>query len=157
MSFARAATVRCAMSWCSVQSFSVSPERTEGGTHYPASQVDTEIPAEKNFFFFSRSLNSSVFDRPGYAPCFQSVGSDLVRTSHPSGSRHGEFLKESSPAPDSFSAPENFRYHAVSKVIGLQIHWLALPGVQPNCGSRRGRTSDQIISELSRFQGRSSR
>jgi len=50
------------------------------------------------------------------------------------------FSKRVSPAPGSFSAPENCRYHAVSKVIGLQIHWLTLAGVQPNCGSRRGRT-----------------
>ena len=34
------------------------------------------------------------------------------------------FSKRVSPAPGSFSAPENCRYHAVSKVIGSQIHWL---------------------------------
>jgi hypothetical protein len=37
-------------------------------------------------------------------------------------------------------APENCRYHAVSKVLGFTDP-LALPcGVQPFCGSRRGRT-----------------
>ena len=39
-----------------------------------------------------------------------------------------------------FIAPENYRYHAVSKVIGSQILWLSLFGGQPYCGSRRGRT-----------------
>ena len=39
-----------------------------------------------------------------------------------------------------FVAPENCRYHAVSKVIGSQILWLTLLRGQPNCGSRRGRT-----------------
>jgi len=37
-------------------------------------------------------------------------------------------------------APENYRYHAASKVKGSQIHWLSLFGGQPFCGSRRGRT-----------------
>jgi hypothetical protein len=37
-------------------------------------------------------------------------------------------------------APENYRYHAASKVIGSQIQWLSLFGGQPYCGSRRGRT-----------------
>ena len=39
----------------------------------------------------------------------------------------GEFL----PATGSFSDPENCRYHAVSKVIGSQIHWLTLAGSNP--------------------------
>jgi len=44
-------------------------------------------------------------------------------------------------------APENCRYHAVSKVLGSQILWLSLLGVQPLSGSRRGRT---IESQLQR-------
>jgi len=37
-------------------------------------------------------------------------------------------------------APENYRYHAASKVIGSQILWLSMFGGQPYGGSRRGRT-----------------
>jgi hypothetical protein len=48
-----------------------------------------------------------------------------------------------------FIAPENYRYHAVSKVIGSQTQWLSLFGGQPVCGSRRGRPSNHSTSELS--------
>jgi len=53
------------------------------------------------------------------------------------------------PPLASLLAPENCRYHAASKVIGSQILWLTLFGVQAKCGSRRGRSSDQITSKLS--------
>jgi len=66
----------------------------------------------------------------------------VVRTSHPSGSRLWELSSAGSDLPPLaiFIAPENYRYHAASKVIGSQIHWLSLFGNQPYCGSRRGRT-----------------
>lgn len=48
-----------------------------------------------------------------------------------------------------FIAPENYRYHAASKVLGSQIHWLSLFGGQPYCGSRRGRPSNHSTAKLS--------
>jgi hypothetical protein len=36
-------------------------------------------------------------------------------------------------------APENCRYHAVSKVNGLQILWLTLSGSNPNVAHGVGR------------------
>ena len=47
-----------------------------------------------------------------------------------------------------FVAPENCRYHAVSKVIGSQILWLPLSGVQPLSGSRRGRTMQSHLKRV---------
>jgi hypothetical protein len=59
-------------------------------------------------------------------------------------------LSKLSPAPGNSSAPENCRYHAASKVLGLsQIHWLSLLGVQPIVAHGVGVPSDQITTELS--------
>jgi hypothetical protein len=53
-------------------------------------------------------------------------------------------------------APENYRYHAVSKVIGSQILWLSLFGRQPYCGSRRGRTIESQHRGVVYIKGRDS-
>jgi len=52
-----------------------------------------------------------------------------------------------------FIAPENYRYHAASKVIGSQILWLSLFGNQPYCGSRVGVPSNHSTAELSICKG----
>ena len=58
------------------------------------------------------------------------------------------FSKRVSPASGSFSAPENCRYHAVSKVIGFTDP-LAHPCGRPTqiVAHGVGVPSDQIISE----------
>ena len=49
------------------------------------------------------------------------------------------------PAPGNLAAPENCRYHAVSKVIGSQIHWLTLAAANPIVAHGVGIPSDQVI------------
>jgi hypothetical protein len=65
--------------------------------------------------------------------------------------------KISSPPLAIIVAPENCRYHAVSKVIGFTDP-LAHPfrASNPCVAHGVGVPSDQIISELSSFQGWSS-
>jgi hypothetical protein len=62
----------------------------------------------------------SVWSSRLRAPVFNRSVSDLVRTSHPSGSRlWSDPFKDLISCPWHFCAPENCRYHAVSKVIGF--------------------------------------
>src|SRR3990172_1562937 len=100
--------------------------------------------AHPSLGFFSFLFLPARFVTYSYAPLF-SFGSvsDMVRTSHPSGSRHGRMLLIRSndlPAPGNFIAPENCRYHAVSKVYGFTNPMAPHVGVQHLSGSRRGRT-----------------
>ena len=104
-------------------------------------------------------LNSSGFDRVSYAPLF-SIGRCrfLVRTSHPSGSRHRRILKKDFfPAPGNNSCPR--KLSVPRRVQGYRItDPLAHPFrvSNPIVAHGVGVPSDQIISELSRFQGRNS-
>ena len=84
----------------------------------------------EEFLFLPLMYQLVSFDLLGYAPLF-SIGRCriLVRTSHPSGSRPWENSnKRIISRPWQLLAPENCRYHAVSKVIGSQILWLTLFG-----------------------------
>ena len=104
-------------------------------------------------------LNSSGFDRVSYAPLF-SIGRCriLVRTSHPSGSRHRRILKKDFfPAPGNNSCPR--KLSVPRRVQGYRIH--RSPGSpfrasNPIVAHGVGVPSDQIIFELSSFQGRNS-
>jgi len=103
----------------------------------------TDISYEKNFLIFLFS-SRTVRDLSVTRPCFLFMRCrTLVRTSHPSGSRHiGRFLKENSSRPWQVCLPQKtVRTTPPPTVADSQILWLSLSGVQPLCGSRRGRTS----------------
>jgi hypothetical protein len=107
-------------------------------------------------------FNPRVCDPGLTRPCFQSIGVGSRRaapvTHQVQGFGNSVLYGQRSPAPGSSSAPENCRCHAVSKVIGF-TNPLAHPlgASNPMLAHGVGVPSDQIVSELSRFQGRSSR
>jgi len=116
----------------------------------------TDVSCEKNFllspFFSSRTVRDLSVTRP----CFLFMRCrTLVRTSHPSGSRHWKISKrEFFPPLASQLAPENCRYHAASNGSGFTDP-MAPFRVQPLYGSRRGRTSrSQPLRVV--FEGRDS-
>src|SRR6266498_2227270 len=80
----------------------------------------TDVSCEKNFFF-SLFSSRTVGDLSVTRPCFLFMRCrTLVRTSHPSGSRHWKISKgEFFPPLASLLAPENCRYHAASNGSGL--------------------------------------
>jgi hypothetical protein len=97
------------------------------------------------------------------APVFKQLVSDSVgpHQSQPkadqppaepsSGSRLWELSYTGSNLPPLaiLIVPEDYRYHAASKVIGSQIHWLSLFACEPYGGSRRRRPSNHSTAELS--------
>jgi hypothetical protein len=99
-------------------------------------QVGTDFPAEKNLFFFPL-LNQLVYVRSlgSRTPVFNRSVSDLLRsapvTHQDQGIRRNLSMENFFPPLASSLAPENCRYHAVSKVNGSQILWLTLSGSNP--------------------------
>jgi hypothetical protein len=96
--------------------------------------------------FFSSSPNFHLVESSivSYAPLF-SIGRCRINRSAPVTHQDqgiGRFLKKriSSRPWQNFLAPENCRYHAVSKVNRITDPVAHPFGVQPQCGSRRGRT-----------------
>jgi hypothetical protein len=56
-----------------------------------------------------------------------------------------DFLRENASRPwQILLPPENYRYHAASKVNGSQIHWLTLSGSNLFVAHGVGVPSDQI-------------
>jgi hypothetical protein len=107
----------------------------------------------EEFSFLPLLSNSSTFDRLNHAPLF-SVGRCRTFGPHQSPIRFkalGEVsLENIFPPLANVVAPENCRYHAVSKV-----HWITDPMAHPFQASNPivahgvGVPSDQIIAELS--------
>jgi hypothetical protein len=87
-----------------------------------------------------------------YTPLFSMFGvGSLVRTSHPSGSRQWSdpVLQEFISGPWQSHCPRKLSVPRRVQGLGSQILWLSLFGVQPFCGSRRGRPSNHSTSKLS--------
>ena len=85
------------------------------------------------------------------------LNAQMVRTSHPSGSRPWRFLIKKSFRPWQTYCPR--KLSVPRRVQGYRIH--RSPGSpfrasNPSVAHGVGVQSDQIISELSSFQGRSS-
>src|SRR6266498_2499893 len=120
------------------------PNRVERGHPLAGRSRSTDISCEKNFLLFPFSLLAQSVIFRVTRPCFLFMQCrTLVRTSHPSGSRHiGRFLKENSSRPWQVCLPQKtVGTTSPPTVADSQILWLSLSGVQPLCGSRRGRTS----------------
>ncbi len=103
-------------------------------------------------------LNSSGFDRVT-RPCFQSVGVGFwsAPVTHQDQGCGRILKREFLPAPGNLACPR--KLSVPRRVQGYRIH--RSPGSpfrvsNPNVAHGVGVPSDQIISELSRFQGRSS-
>jgi len=86
------------------------------------------------FFLFSFFPSRPLWFADWRAPVFNQLVSDPVGP-HQSPIRFKALAAvlygQRSPPLAILIAPENYRYHAVSKVIGSQIHWLSLFGGQP--------------------------
>src|SRR5437870_11636310 len=91
-----------------------------GGHPLAGRSRSTDVSCEKNFFF-SLFSSRTVRDLSVTRPCFLFMRCrTLVRTSHPSGSRHWKISKgEFFPPLASLLAPENCRYHAASNGSGF--------------------------------------
>src|SRR3990167_6618871 len=87
----------------------------------------TDLPV-KRIFFFPLFSSRTVRDLSVTRPCFLFIRCrTLVRTSHPSGSRHWKISKgEFFPPLARLLAPENCRYHAASNASGF-TNPVALP------------------------------
>jgi hypothetical protein len=112
----------------------------------------------EDFLFFPRLINSSMTERCSHASLFsfRSV-SDLVRTSHPSGSRRRGFPMGKYSRPWQTSCPR--KLSVPRRVQGLRIHRSSGSPFQasnPMLAHGVGVPSDQIIAELSIFEGRDS-
>jgi hypothetical protein len=94
--------------------------RADWGHPLAGRSRSTDVSCEKNFFF-SLFPSRTVGDLSVTRPCFLFMRCrTLVRTSHPSGSRHWKISKgEFFPPLASLLAPENCRYHAASNSSGF--------------------------------------
>src|SRR5215467_15962534 len=110
---------------------------------------------------FPSSSTRLVRDLLLRAPVLSHLASDKVRTRLPpeadqpraepsSGSRLQEFSgKGVISRPGNLPRPRKLSVPRRVQGLGSQIQWLSLSGGQPQCGSRRGRSSNHSTGELS--------